>query len=152
MPRSNLLVGYNMVYDPKKSNLDKYDFGLTWEAAPGAFVGLRHDSTTKTAIQLGKFLFFLHHNVSPVYSVGSEFTLDCQKKTVEARFGLAHRFNEDTAMKLKVNHAGYLDVVLKHRLSNLLTVGAVTGFSLQRLVKEHKTSTFPLGFQLDFKF
>ena len=51
-----------------------------------------------------------------------------------------------------MNHNAYVDLALKHRLNNVLTVGVVTGFNLKRMITEHKSSALPLGFSLDFKF
>jgi hypothetical protein len=44
-----------------------------------------------------------HHNATKSQSVGTEFSLDWQKKIVAARFGLLHKFNADTNAKVKVN-------------------------------------------------
>jgi hypothetical protein len=85
--RTNLALGYNLVFDPLAQNLDKYDAGLTWSPANNAFVGLRHESLNKKKLELGKFLFFLHHNVSENRTVGSEFSLDVQSSKVSARLG-----------------------------------------------------------------
>ena len=97
-------------------------------------------------------MFFFHYNVSSVQTVGTEFAFDYQKKVVESRLGFAHKFNNETSSKVKINQAGYLDLALKHKLSDLLTVGLTTGFSLRRIISEHKTGALPLGFSLDLKF
>ncbi len=47
LARSDLLVGYNFVLDSRVQNLEKYDFGLTWEAAQGAMIGVKHESMSK---------------------------------------------------------------------------------------------------------
>ena len=73
---SNLTVGSNLVLGSRFTNLEKYDFGFTWEPATGCFVGLRHDSTTKEKLQLGKFFLFFHHVASAANTVGTEFSLD----------------------------------------------------------------------------
>jgi hypothetical protein len=52
---------------------------------------------------------------------------------------------------LKVNQAGYLDVALKHKVNNVLTLGLVSGLNLKRLVAENKSGALPLGLSLDFK-
>eukprot|EP00347_Sterkiella_histriomuscorum_P011118 403373691 len=152
LARPNLVVGYNLILDAKSQNLEKYDFGLSWAVANNAFVGLKHDSTSKDQLKLGKVLFYLHHNVSLIHTVGTEYTLDFQKKVVEFRLGYAQKFNDETSGKIKVNHNAYVDLALKHRLNNVLTVGVVTGFNLKRMITEHKSSALPLGFSLDFKF
>lgn len=150
--RENLLAGVNIVFDGRASNLDKYDFGLSWEPSTGAFIGLKHESTSKERIQPGKFLFFFHHIVSQSQIVGTEFALDYQKRAVAARLGFLHKFNDDTSFKTKVNQVGNVDLALKHRFNSLLTVGAVTSFSLQTITAEQKTKTLPLGFSVDLKF
>jgi hypothetical protein len=43
-------VGLNVHFDAKKMNLDKYEFGLSWETASGAHVGLKHESLSKETI------------------------------------------------------------------------------------------------------
>lgn len=151
-PRSNLTVGYNAVFNPANSNLDKYDIGFTYEPSAGAFIGLKHDSTSKDHIQFGKFLFYFHHVVSQAQTVGTEFAFDYQKKAVTARLGFAHKFNDDTSAKFKVNQIGYVDLALKHRFSNTLTAGFVTGFSLNNVFIDQKTKTLPIGLSFDLKF
>lgn len=85
-------------------------------------------------------------------TVGTEFVLDYQKRILEARFGYHHKFNDDSSAKFKVNHHGYLDLVLKHRLSPALTVGLVSGFNLKAAVVEKKSRSLPFGLSFDFKF
>ena len=62
--RPNVQVGYNLVLDSRTQNIEKYDFGLTWEPTSGAFVGVRHESNSKGTLQLGKILFNFHHIAS----------------------------------------------------------------------------------------
>jgi hypothetical protein len=77
LARPNLLVGYNLILDPRTQNLEKYDCALNWEVAPGATVGLRHDSTSKDSLSLGRILLNLHHNLPATNQVvGTEFVLD----------------------------------------------------------------------------
>ena len=148
----SLALGYNIVLDPKTSNIDKYDFGTTWEPASNCFVGLKHESLNKEHLELGKFFLYFHHNVSLVNTVGTEFALNWQKKTVDARLGLIHRWNDDTTSKLKVNQNGYVDAVLKHRISNATTASLATGFNLKAVIAEQKSKTLPFGLQFDLKF
>lgn len=134
--REDLLVGTNLLLNSKTFNLDKYDFGLNWEPSTGAYLGVKHESTSKETIKPGKFIFFFHHIISNSQTVGTEFAFDYQKRAVAARLGLLHKFNDDTSAKVKVNQAGYVDIALKQRFSNLLTVGLVSGASLHGLVAE----------------
>jgi len=97
-------------------------------------------------------LFFFHHIVSQSQIVGTEFALDYQKRAVAARLGFFHKFNDDTSFKSKVNQIGHIDLALKHKISNLLTVGATTSFNLQTITAEQKTKTLPLGLSVDLKF
>lgn len=150
--KPSVLLGFNLVLDPRVFNFEQYDFGLTWEAANNCFVGLKHQSTSKEFLQLGKFFLLFHHNVSAVQTVGSEFVLDWQKRVLEARLGLLHRFNDDTQGKFKVNHHGYLDVVLKHRVTSSLTVGVASGFNLKAVVAEQRSKAIPFGLSFDLKF
>lgn len=76
LARSNLALGSNLILSPKTQNLDKYDFGATWSPATGAFVGLKHESTNKDALKIGKMMLFFHHNATLAQTVGTEFSLD----------------------------------------------------------------------------
>lgn len=150
--RPNFSVGYNVLLDPTVQNFDKYDFGFTWEPATGAFVGVKHESTVKDKFEFGKFLFYFHHFASQAQTIGTEFSLDWQKKAIEARLGLLHKFDDDTSAKVKVNHVGYVDFLVKRKFSSLLTASFATGFSLQNVVSSQKSKTLPLGVQFDLKF
>ena len=152
LARSNLLVGYNVVFDSRSSNLEKYDLGLHWEAAPGCYVGLKHESLAKDKLQVGKILLYFQHAATLAQTVGTEFSLDYQRRVLEARLGYNHRFNSDSSAKFKVNHHGYLDAVFKHRVSQTLTLGLVTGFNLKAAVVEQKSRSLPFGVSFDFKF
>lgn len=152
LARTNLALGSNLVLNPQAKNLDKYDFGATWSPASGAFVGLKHESVAKDTLQIGKLFLFFHHNATLAQTVGTEFTLDWQKRLLEARFGLTHKFNDDSSAKFKVNHHGYLDALLKHRINNNVTAVLTSGFSLKSVIAEQKTKSLPLGLSLDIKF
>lgn len=152
LARSNFILGCNMVLGSRFTNLEKYDFGFTWEPSLGCFVGLKHESTNKDTLQLGKFFLMFHHNASFAHTVGTDFILDWQKRILEARLGYLHRFNEESAAKFKVNHHGYLDAVFKHKLSSTLTLGVTTGFNLKSVMLDHKSNTLPFGLSFDFKF
>jgi hypothetical protein len=64
LPYTNLALGYNFQLDPRVQNLEEYDFGLTWEPAVGAMIGIKHKSTSTEHVQWGKFFFYFHHFVS----------------------------------------------------------------------------------------
>ena len=74
--RENILAGLNFILNTKGFNLNKYDFGLNWEPSTGAFLGIKHESTSKETIKPGKFIFFLHHIISNSQTVGTEFAFD----------------------------------------------------------------------------
>jgi hypothetical protein len=132
--------------------LEKYDLGLSWEVAPSCFVGLKHDSTSKNSVQVGNVLLYLQHAATLTQTVGTEFVLDYQKRALAARVGYSHRFNDDSSGKVRINHHGYLDLALKHKVSNALTLGLVSGFNLKAAVAEKKSTALPFGVSLDFKF
>lgn len=152
LARSNFILGWNVLFNSRISNLEKYDFGFSWEPAKDVFVALKHESLNKEHLQLGKFFLLFHHIASSAQTVGTEFALDYQKRALEARLGFSHRFNEDSQAKFKVNHHGYLDAVFKHRVSTATTLGLTTGFNLKSVVIEQKGKNLPFGLSFDFKF
>ena len=151
LARSNFAIGGQFNLNLSNSNLDKYDFGFSWNPASSAFVGLKHESTNKKTIEFGRFLLNVNHAANSSQTVGTEFALDWQKKSVEARLGLLHRFNDDTSGKFKVNQCGCVDAVLKHRLNNTVTLNFVTGFCLTQVISESKSQKLPLGLTFDLK-
>ena len=64
LARNNLTVGANLIVGSRFTNLEKYDFGFSWEAAPNYFVGLKHESLNKEKLQLGRFFLLFHHNAT----------------------------------------------------------------------------------------
>lgn len=146
-----LVFGGEFELDPRATLLQKYNFGLTWNCCKSVNVGLKHESTSKEFLQLGKFFLIFHNHVSAAQQVGSEFVLDWQSRQVEAKLGVSHQLNDDSAIKLKVNHHGYLDVALKHRVSSLATLGLVSGFNLKAAVADARTTNIPFGLSLDLK-
>lgn len=147
-----MTVGYNVFFDSRTQALEKYDAGLSLEVASGLHLGLRHDSLNKDALEVGNILLFLHHQANANSVVASEFVLNWQKKALAARFGYTHKFNEESSGKFKVNHHGYLDLAFKHKVSNALTLGLISGFNLKAAVADKKSTTLPFGLSLDFKF
>lgn len=152
LARSNLTLGYNLILDSRTQNLEKYDFGVSWETAPLCYLGLKHESNSKDKLQIGNLSLYFHHIATLTQVVGTEFSLDYQKKILNARFGYSQRFNDDTSGKFRVNQAGYIDLALKHRVSNVLTLGLVSGFNLKSAVVDQKSKSLPCGISLDFKF
>lgn len=73
---NKVAFGSNLVLSPYAKNLDKYDFGLSWAPAAGATVGLKHESTSKDALQIGKLFLYFHHAATLSQTVGTEFSLD----------------------------------------------------------------------------
>ncbi len=84
--------------------------------------------------------------------MGSEFVLDWQTKHLEAKFGASHQFDGDNSAKFKLNHHGYLDFVLRHRLSSLATLGIIGAYNLKAAVVDPKTTKLPFGLSLDLHF
>lgn len=64
MIKSNHFFGWNLHLDPRNQKLMKYDFGFNWEPATNSVVGLKHESTNASSLQLGKFFLFFFHNAS----------------------------------------------------------------------------------------
>lgn len=71
---------------------------------------------------------------------------------LESRFGLSHKINNDSSVKFKVNHHGFLDAVFKHKLSSAATLNVVSGYNLKAAVHEKKGTNLPFGLCLDLKF
>jgi len=61
LARNNLAVGANLIVGSRFTNLEKYDFGFSWEAGANCFLGLKHESLSKEKLQLGKFFLFFNH-------------------------------------------------------------------------------------------
>jgi hypothetical protein len=151
LPRNSLALGANFVLDTKSSNLEKYDALLAWSPAEKTFLAVSHVSQNKKALDLGKFFFLVNHAATVNQIVGSEFSLDWKAKVVEARLGLSHKFNADSSGKFKINHLGYADAVLKHKINDSVTATLATGFSLKGVVAEQKVNKLPIGLGFDIK-
>ena len=150
MINPSLVAGMNLVFDAKNSKVTKYDVGTTWEAANRLFVGLRHETSNKEKMALGKTFLLFFHQASAIQTIGSEFSLDHASQTVGARFGLIHAFSPDFTGKFKVNNNGYLDAVLKLRLNDRVTVGFASGLDLKG-IPEAKSRALPVGLSFDLK-
>lgn len=152
LAHKNLAVASNFVVNVKASTLDKLDWGLSWNPADNAFVGLKHESVSKQALSFGKFFLFVNHVSSASQIVGTEFSLDWATRVVTARLGLQHKFNDDSTGKIKISEKGCLDALLKHRINNNVTATFATGTCLKGIIAEQKAKQFPIGVGLDLKF
>ena len=144
--RDDLIVGGNLVFNPHTAMLDKYDCGFSWSAGSNQLLGLKHESLNKQKLQIGKLLLFVHHYASLNQTLGTEFALDWQKRQLEARMGLQHKFNEQTSAKMKVDHRGYAQVVLRHKLNNTLTVALATNMNVKsQALEKPRARSLPFG-------
>ena len=115
--------------------MSKYDFGLSWEPAEKSMVGLKHESTSKDSISLGKFFLYFFHNASQHQTVGTEFSLDWQTRAMEARFGLTHKFDDKVSGKVKLNHLGHLDGLMKFKISDTTNAVVTSGMNLRNIAE-----------------
>lgn len=148
--QSDLAVGANFQFDPAISSLTKYDFGFTWTPVHNALVGLKHESMRKELMEIGKIRLFIHNYATQRQTVGTEFSLDWQKRQLEARLGLLHRFDDNTHAKLKIDHHGYIDAIIKHKISQSLSVSVTAGLNVKSDVLESpRNRSLPFGIGLD---
>jgi len=63
---------------------------------------------------------------------------------------LTHKFDDNTSGKVKVNHNGVVDGVLKHKLSEKVTAAFVTSLDVHD-VSNQKAKPFPVGISFDLK-
>ena len=151
LAKSSTALGGNFVFNPKTSALEKYDFGFNWSPAAGAVLGLKHESTNAKAVELGKFFVYVNHAANANQTVGTQFAFNYNTKASEATLGLAHKFNNETSGKVKVNDNGYVDTLLKHKLNDSVTASLASGFSLRTIVADSKIKKIPLGLAFDLK-
>jgi len=145
-------IGWEWEVNMKERNFPKYTFGLSWEPADKALFMLKHESIEKeTDLKIGKLFFMFFHQASSKHTLGSEFMLDWQKKAMEARFGLTHKFDDNATGKIKFNHAGQIDAALKYKFSEAVTASVTTGMQV-RDVPAAKGKTLPVGFGLNLVF
>lgn len=147
----SFLLGGNVIFNPSTSNFSKYDLGLAFSPTDNAVLAVKHESTNKDQLALGKFLFLFYHNASAANTLGSEFTLDWQKKVIEARAGVTHKFSEDVLAKVKVNQDGNLDAAIKYKLSESTSTIVTSGLSLKD-AQNQKAKPLPIGLSFEFKF
>jgi hypothetical protein len=145
------LFGSNFTFDAKKSTFPTYHAGVVFEPSDNALVGLKHESLNKDKHELGKFFLFYFHKASLANTVGSEFSFDYQKKVVEAKLGLSHKFDDNTSGKIKVNNNGTVDALLKHKLSEVVTASVVTSVNVKDFANQKSRSPLPLGIAFDLK-
>lgn len=148
---SHFAIGGQFNLDPNTTNLEKYDFGFNWVLADKANLGFKHESVNKKALELGKLFLYVNHAASASQTVGSEFALNWATKAIEAKLGVAHKFNGETSGKFKVNQDGHLDAVLKHKINDQITAAFVTGMSLKTIVATQKHKFLPVGLSFDLK-
>ena len=144
-------LGGNIIFNPKTTALEKYDFGVNSQLASGSNFGIKHESTSKDAIKLGKFFFYFFHNASAYQTIGTEFSIDYQNRASEARLAFLHKFDENVISKFKINHLGHIDALLKYKLSETTTVNVTTGMNVRNF-SEQKVRGIPLGVSFDVKF
>lgn len=137
--------------NPKTSTLEKYDFGFSWSPATAAYLGFKHESVNKKALEFGKFFVYVNHAANSTQTVGTQFAFDYKTKAGSASLGLAQKFNNDTQGKFKVNDNGYVDALLKHRINDTVTASLATGFSLKSIVADQKIKRIPVGLSFDLK-
>ena len=138
--------------DVKKQEIINNEFGFVWNPASGSKFGIQHVAGEKKPLNLGKFWFYFNHAATTNQTVGSEFTYDWTSKKVEAKLAVAHKFNDTTNGKLKIDQDANVDAVLKHQYNKTLTANFVTAFSLRSIVESNKTKRLPIGLAFDFKF
>jgi hypothetical protein len=145
-------VGYELIVNPKTHKATKYNFGLAWEPAEKCIVYAKHESLDKVEdLRIGKLWFMFFHAASANYTVGTEFLLNWASKDVEARFGLTHKFSDDTSGKVKVNHKGEVNGALKHKFSDMTTAVVTSGFNINDIHKQ-KAKILPVGVSFDLKW
>ena len=69
---------------------------------------------------------------------------------MEARLGFTHKFDDKVQGKVKVNHLGHLNALLKLKLSDTTSAILTSGLNL-RSIPEQKSKPLPLGFMFDIK-
>jgi len=124
---------------------------VNWGLANGANIGLKHESANAKALEFGKFLVHVNHAANANQTVGTQFSFDYKTKATDASLGLAHRFNNETSGKLKVNEAGYVDFLLKHKFNDFVTASLASGISLRSIIDKQKHKKIPLGLAFDLK-
>ena len=94
------------------------------------------------SLRSGNSFFYFITMQQITRQLGQIFSLDWQKRALDARFGILHRFNENTLTKMRVNQKGFVDILLKHRLSSSLSVGVTSSLNVKSAAVEEPR---PLG-------
>jgi len=157
---SRWLFGSNLLFNWEKKRFTGYHGGIVWEPSDKCLVGLKHESSKKEkdtdvgkgdeVYQWGKFGLFFFHAPSAINTVGSEFTYNWADKKLEAKLGLTHKFDDNNTGKIKVNHEGKVDALLKHKCCESVTAVAVTSINVKDFANQ-KGKNLPLGVSFDLK-
>jgi len=93
--------------------------GLLYEPSKDNFIGVRHESVDKEKLNIGKLFFYFFNASNAHNTVGSEFSLNWQNKEVQAKFGIAHKFDDagTNTGKVKINNEGQIDAAIKHKIN-----------------------------------
>jgi hypothetical protein len=130
--------------------MNKYNFGIQWSPEAFATVGLKHESLNDKKLEIGKLKLFIHHIATPYQTIGSEFSLDWQRRNLEAQIGLLHKFDAFTSAKVKADHHGFVNALLQHRISPNLAVALSAGVNVKSdSVEKARMSSLPFGISLE---
>ena len=133
--------------------ISKYDFGLTWVPVTNALIGLKHESLRKDRFEIGKVKLYIHNYATLNQTIGTEFALDWQKRILEARLGLHHKFDNQTSAKLKIDHHGFVDALLKHNISHSVAVSVSSRINIKsEVLEEPRSRSLPFGISFDINF
>ena len=146
------LFGAYFNVDFKSQKVLNNEFGFVWTPASGAKFGIQHVAAEKKPLELGKFWFYFSHAATASQTIGSEFAYDWTSKKVDAKLAVAHKFNDTTNGKFKIDQDANVDAVIKHQYNQTLTANFVSAFSLKSIVESNKTKKLPIGLAFDFKF
>lgn len=124
------LLGANLIFNIQNKKVEGYNFGVSHAPKDNFHIGVKHESTAKDKFDLGKFFFYFYHAASATQTIGTEFSLNWASKAVTARAGLSHKFSDDTSGKIKVDHQGQSDFVVKHKISDSVTGTLTSGMKI----------------------
>jgi hypothetical protein len=96
---------------------------------------LKHESTDKDKIAFGKTLWYFYHAPNATQTVGTEFSMDWPKNTLEARLGMTHKFSDDVTGKIKANNVGKIDAALKFKVSDVMTASVTSGLCVTNIAE-----------------
>jgi len=82
------LLGLNFIYDVNKKQMTNYNAGAVYEVATGSYIGAKHESTKDVeSFKLGKVLFYIYHNATPVNTIGAQVSWDAAESKPEFTTG-----------------------------------------------------------------